>query len=368
MAHELTVIVPTLNERDNIGLVVAKLHEALKGINWEVVFVDDDSTDSTLDVLKSLAQTDDRVRFILRIGRRGLSSACLEGMGSASSPYLAVMDSDLQHDEALLPKMLDCLRNGQADLVVGSRYVEGGGVEEFPKWRHRLSRLAAWFCRVILRIDLSDPMSGFFMLRREVFERAVRSMSGMGFKILLDLISVKGASARIKELPFVFRGRRHGESKLDTLVAWELLLLVVQRLTRDVLPGRFVMFVIVGSFGAVLHLAVLYVALRGFGMVFLWAQSIAAAVAMVFNFFTNNLLTYRDLRLRGAGHLAVGLVSFVTICSIGAITNVIVAEKVYLLALPWWLAGVTGAVIGAVWNFAVSSTLVWRLARKIGTS
>lgn len=365
MAHELTIVVPTLNERDNVDLLVEKLDDALKGMDWEVVFVDDDSTDGTLEALKSLALTDHRVRFIHRIGRRGLSSACLEGMASTASPYLAVMDADLQHDESLLPEMLHCLRDDEADLVVGSRYLKGGSVGKLPKWRRHLSMLAVWLGRFILRAHLSDPMSGFFMLRREVFERTMRSVSGMGFKILLDLVSVGGASLRIMELPFVFANRRYGESKLDTLVAWEFLLLVIQKLVRDFLPARFIMFIIVGSFGAVLHLIVLGVGLRAFGIQFLWAQSIAAAVAMVSNYFINNLLTYRDLRLKGARQLAMGLVSFVAICSIGAITNVILAEKVYLLGLPWWLAGLIGATVGAVWNFAVSTTLVWRLARKI---
>ena len=128
MAVELSVIVPTLNERGNVGLLVDKLHQVLAGIEWEVIFVDDDSTDGTLDTLKDLARADPRVRFLHRIGRRGLSSACLEGMAASASPYIAVMDADLQHDETLLPRMLDSLRADEADLVIGSRYIEGGGV------------------------------------------------------------------------------------------------------------------------------------------------------------------------------------------------------------------------------------------------
>lgn len=363
MAIELTVIVPTLNERDNVALVVDKLHRVLDGIEWEVIFVDDDSTDGTLDALKDLARSDSRVRFLHRIDRRGLSSACLEGMAASASPYLAVMDADLQHDESLLPRMLDALRNDEADLVIGSRYIEGGGVGTWNKWRQRISSFAVSLGRFVLWAELTDPMSGFFMVRREVYEDTVRSMSGMGFKILLDMVSAAGQSLRIKEIPFEFGTRQHGESKLDTLVVWEFLLLVIQKMVRDFVPVRFIMFILVGSLGAVIHLVVLAVYLKGLNVPFLWAQAFAAAVAMVSNYFVNNLLTYRDLRLRGA-RLVMGLIAFVVICSIGAVVNVDIALSIYMRGLPWWLAGLIGAIIGAVWNFAVSSTLVWRRPRK----
>lgn len=363
MSTELTVIVPTLNERDNVGLLVEKLHAVLANVDWEVVFVDDDSTDGTLDALKALAQADPRVRFLHRIGRRGLSSACLEGMASSASPYLAVMDADLQHDERLLPKMLETLRNDEADLVVGSRYMAGAGVGAWDKWRQRISAFAVGLGRFVLWAELSDPMSGFFMMRRQVFEQTVRSVSGMGFKILLDIVSAAGETLRIKELPFQFGTRRHGESKLDTLVIWEFLLLVIQKLVRDFIPARFIMFIIVGTLGAMVHLLVLAIGVKGLGTPFLWSQAVAAGVAMVCNYFVNNLLTYRDLRLKGP-RLVIGLAAFVLICSIGAVVNVDVALSVYMRGLPWWLAGLIGAVIGAVWNFAVSSTLVWRQPRK----
>jgi dolichol-phosphate mannosyltransferase len=359
MTADLTLIVPTLNERDNVGLLTERLHAVLEGIDWEVVFVDDDSTDGTLEALKALARKDPRVRFLHRIGRRGLSSACIEGMASSASPYLAVMDADLQHDETLLPRMLETLRAGEANLVVGSRYIEGGGVGAWNKWRRRISAFAVGLGRFVLWAELSDPMSGFFMMRREVFENTVRSVSGMGFKILLDIVSAAGRSLRIKELPFEFGARRHGESKLDTLVAWEFLLLVIQKMVRDFIPARFIMFIIVGSLGAVIHLMVLAIGIKGWGAPFLWAQGTAAAVAMVSNYFVNNLLTYRDLRLRGP-RLVLGLIAFVLICSVGAVVNVDIAGSVYERGLPWWIAGLVGAAIGAVWNFAVSSTLVWR--------
>jgi dolichol-phosphate mannosyltransferase len=286
-------------------------------------------------------------------------------MASSASPYFAVMDGDLQHDEKLLPEMLRSVRDDEADVVVGSRYIGDGGVGSWDKTRRQISALGGWLGRLILKAELTDPMSGFFMIRREVFENTVRTVSGMGFKILLDIVSSAGAGLRIKELPFVFATRQHGESKLDTLVAWEFLLLLIQKFVRDYVPARFIMFIIVGSLGAVLHLLVLGLALLSLGLAFITAQSAAAALAMIFNYFINNLFTYRDQRLRGK-RLFLGLVSFLFVCAIGAVVNVTVAEAVYQVEWPWWIAGLVGAAISAVWNYAVSSTLVWRLARRKG--
>lgn len=364
MLADLSIIVPTLNERENIPILVERLASVLQGINWEIVFVDDDSTDGSLEALKYLASHDPRVRFLQRVRRRGLSSACLEGMASTASPFLAVMDADLQHDESLLPEMLRHLRHDGFELVVGSRYMAGGSVGQWDETRKGISRFATWLVRLLIRIDLTDPMSGFFMIRREVFERTVHSVSGQGFKILLDIVTASARKLKVKELPFIFRSRGHGESKLDTLVAWEFVLLVVEKLFGRFIPVRFVMFIAVGVLGALMHLTVLGSGLYVFMLPFMWAQGIATLFAMTANFLLNNLFTYRDQRLRG-GALLAGMVSFIAICSIGAIVNIEIAAEIFQAGLPWWLSGLIGATIGAVWNFAVSGTLVWRGPRRM---
>ncbi len=363
MRAELSVIVPTLNERDNIPILVERLEQRLRGIDWEVVFVDDDSSDGSLELLKELAWSNPRVRFIQRVRRRGLSSACLEGMASSASPYLAVMDADLQHDEALLPDMLAQLRAGRCDIVVGSRYMDGGSCGAWTETRKRISRLATGLARRLLRVELTDPMSGFFMIRREVFERTVHDMAGQGFKILLDMIAAGGGMLRVRELPFTFAERRHGQSKLDIRVAWEFALLIVERLVGAYLPVRFIMFIMVGGLGAFLHLSILASGLYLLSVPFMWAQGGATTVAMTVNYLLNNVFTYRDQRLRG-GALATGLTVFMAVCSVGAVVNVAIATRIFAAGLPWWLAGLIGATIGAVWNFTVSTTLVWGRGRK----
>ncbi len=356
---ELTVVVPTFNERDNVAPLVELVGAALAGIDWEVIFVDDDSADGTAAVVRDLARRDPRVRCIQRIGRRGLSTACIEGVLASSSPFVAVMDADLQHDERLLPLMLEVLKGDTCDLVVGSRYVSGGSLGDWDNRRAGISGLATRLSRFVCKADIADPMSGFFMVRRGVFEGAVRRLSGQGFKILLDLLASAPGQIRLKELPYQFRRRRHGTSKLDTLVAWEFGMLLADKLVGHLVPVRFALFAFIGAIGLGVHLAVLRAALTAPTLGFAAAQAIATLVAMTSNFFLNNLFTYRDQRLRGWSLLR-GMLSFYLICAVGAVGNVGIASYVFASDHVWWIAGIAGAVLGSVWNYAVSSVFTWR--------
>jgi len=283
----------------------------------------------------------------------------MEGVLASASPYVAVMDADLQHDERLLPKMLEVLDNGAADVVIGSRYVAGGGVGDWNSGRVRISGAATRLARIICKADIADPLSGFFMCRREIFEAALRGMSGQGFKVLLDLLASSPEPPRVRELPYSFRERQHGESKLDTMIAWEYGMLLADKLVGRFVPVRFALFGLIGGLGLVVHLATLWVALNFLAFGFSASQAIATMVAMTSNFALNNQFTYRDQRLRGLKLLR-GLAIFYLICGIGAIANVGVASYAFTSSHTWWLAGVAGAVVGSVWNFAMSSVFTWR--------
>ncbi len=357
---DLTIVVPTLNERENLEPLLALVTAVLGDVSWEVIFVDDDSSDGTADHARVLARRNARVRCLHRIGRRGLATACIEGVLASASPYVAIMDGDLQHDEQLLPHMLDVLRSEPVDLVVGSRYVAGGEVGEgLSGTRARVSGFATWLARFICKAEIADPMSGFFMFRREVFERAVRSLSGQGFKILLDLMASSPQPLRVRELPYKFRKRRYGESKLDVLVAWEYGMLLTDKLIGHIVPVRFALFALIGGLGLFVHMAVLWSGLTLAALSFVAAQTAAAIVAMTSNFFLNNLFTYRDQQLRG-WQLVRGLLSFYLICSIGAVANVGIATYVFSTDQTWWVAGIAGVVVGSVWNYAVSSVFTWK--------
>jgi dolichol-phosphate mannosyltransferase len=356
---QLSVIIPTFNERDNVTTLYRRLETALAGVAWEAIFVDDNSPDGTWDVVRGLARQDCRVRCIRRIGRRGLSGACIEGILASSAPCAAVIDADLQHDETQLPKMLALLQGNKADLVVGSRYVEGGSADSFDKQRAGFSWLATSVAKKLLRVEIADPMSGFFMIRRDRFEQMAPQLSTQGFKILLDIVATARGSLRITEIPYTFASRQHGESKLDSMVALDFLGLVLAKLTGDVVSLRFLLFAMVGSLGLFVHLAVLFVALEVFNVPFPEAQACGALMAMTSNFMLNNFLTYRDQRLKGFGILR-GLLLFYLVCSVGLVANVGVAFSVYDQEPIWWLAGAAGALMGVVWNYAMSGLFVWR--------
>lgn len=356
---ELSVIVPTFNERDNIARVVDSLERVLGATGWEVIFVDDASPDGTSDVVRAIAARDPRVRLIYRVGRRGLSGACIEGMLASTATFVAVMDGDMQHDERLLPQMRDTLRSGSADLVVGSRYVEGGSADGLSGSRLAVSRLSGFLARRLLRVEIADPMSGFFMMRQDRFKALAPSLSTQGFKILLDIAASAEAPLRIAELPYVFRDREAGESKLGSLVALDYAGLLIAKLTRDLVPVRFVLFCFVGAVGIAVHLAALRLIMSVPAVAFLTAQAWATLLAMTSNFAMNNALTYRDQKLKGFAFLR-GLLFFYVVCSIGVVANVGVASLLYGDDAEWFLAGLAGAVMGTIWNYAMSSLLVWR--------
>ena len=354
----LSIIVPTFKERDNVTELISRLENSLRGTHWEIIFVDDDSPDQTAALVRSIGRDDSRIRCIQRIGRRGLSSACIEGLLASSANYLAVMDGDLQHDEALLPDMLKLLTTSNADVVIGTRYADGGGLGEWDQSRAVASRLATRLSRVILKANLSDPMSGFFMLRREAFDGAVRHLSGIGFKILLDLFASSPTPLKFKELPYQFRTRKAGESKLDSQVAWEYGMLLLDKLVGHIVPVRFIAFTLVGMSGLLVHLVVLALLFRQAEVGFVASQSAATIVAMSTNFALNNILTYRDRRLKGWKWLW-GWCSFCLVCSVGALANIGIAAYLFSVDTIWIIAAVAGILVGAVWNYAVTMVYTW---------
>ena len=358
---ELSIVVPTFNERPNVGELVRRLSHALQGIEWEVLFVDDDSPDGTSDVVRELAQEDRRVRCLQRVGRRGLSRAVVEGVLSTAAPVIAVIDADLQHDESILPQMLAQVRAGhepRADVVVASRYAAGGSLGGWNLERAKMSRLATVLAERIVPTGLTDPMSGFFVIRRPTFESAMRHLSGEGYKLLLDILSSSPTPPRVAEVAYRFRPRMAGESKLDSAVLWEFALLLLDKKIGSWLPARFVLFSLVGASGLLVHFGVLTLAFRGLHVGFPAAQTVATFVAMTSNYALNNSLTYRDQRHRGLGWLR-GLFSFYAICGIGVVANVGVAGALFGRQ-GWAVAAAAGALVGTVWNYVASKTITWK--------
>ena len=363
MAYDLAIVLPTFNESGNVGPIVDRLEKALNGIRYEVIFVDDDSPDGTADVVRRLAERHDNVRVLQRIGRRGLASACIEGILGASAPFVAVMDADLQHDEVVLPEMLRRIREENLDLVVGSRNMAGGSMGEFTKWRVKLSQLGKRLSLMGAEHELSDPMSGFFMVRVWTFEQFAHRLSGIGFKILLDIVLSAGPGLKIGEVPYRFRQREHGESKLDMVVGLEYFELLVDKHLGNMVNVRFVLFGMVGALGVGVHLLILSGLLRIAGLSFATGQAITTFIVMILNFVLNNSVTYRDRRLRGWRFWS-GLITFCLACGLGVTANVAIANEAFRRGVPWVLAAVTGLLFTAVWNYGVTAMTTWRQERR----
>ncbi len=357
---DLTIVVPCFNERANIAPLVAALEPALFGITWELLIVDDNSPDGTADEARSLGALDRRIRCIRRIGRRGLSSAVIEGALAASGQWVAVMDGDLQHDEVIIPSMLALVRSGACKIAVGSRHVDGGEAAGLVSSRRRLlSRTGIRLAQAVLPAKLADPMSGFFVTERATFERLAPRLSASGFKILLDLILSSPVPLRVSEVPFRFRPRASGASKLDVLVLVQFASLLLDKFTGGILPTRFLAFMLVGLLGIAVNVAALAM-IRATGLSFGYAQTIATGIAIAANFWLNNVITYRAYRLRGTA-LGRGFLLFMLVCGLGGAADIGIAHMLYQAHSGWNLSGAAGAVIAVVWNYAVSSTLVWRV-------
>ncbi|MEO5806277.1 glycosyltransferase family 2 protein [Devosia sp.] len=359
---ELAVVVPTFNERDNLELLCENLSLTLAGISWELIVVDDNSPDDSAGLMRQLGRRYPNIRCIKRIGRRGLSSACSEGILSTNAPFVAVMDADHQHDEAILPAMLAKAKAG-ADIVIGSRFADNGSSGDgLSSARLKGSQLATKMSALVTGRTISDPMSGFFMLRRDLFETIAPKLSADGFKILLDIIVTAGRTGKpfeVAEVPYTFRSRHAGESKMNPLIVVQFLGLWLSSLTRGVLPTSFLLFSMVGVSGVAVHLATLYLFKFTMGESFLVAQIVATLVAMTWNFFINNVLTYSDKKLRGA-KLWLGLLGFYAVCSIGGLANVSVASWIYEMRDATLLAGITGALMSSLFNYAVTRIFTWK--------
>ena len=358
-APDIAVILPTFNEHANLPVMIKRIAQALAHEDWEILIVDDNSPDGTSMVARELGAHDRRIRCLRRIGRRGLAGACIEGMLATQAPFVAIIDADLQHDEALLVDMLAKLRGGNVDLVVASRYCEGAQQSGLTENRARASRWSTALARRVLNLDLTDPMSGYFMIRRSIVDELAPALSTQGFKILLDIAATGGDRLRVAELPYVFGTRLHGDSKLDALVILNFGQLLLAKFTNDAVSYRFVLFCLVGLSGIVVHMSALAtlheLGTNNFGL----EQTIATMIAIAWNFVFNNLFTYRDQRLVGWPFLK-GLVEFELICAVGAISNVGIASLIYGQMNTWWLAGFCGALMSAVWNYALSAAFVWR--------
>src|ERR1700730_12423187 len=280
---KLTVISPTLNEAENIPHLVEQLGRALVDIDYEILIVDDDSPDQTWSIAHKISLTNPRVRVLRRTQNRGLGMAVIDGFSHAGGEALACIDADLQHDPSILPRMLGELLSG-SDVVVGSRYVEGGSAGKWDRLRRLESWIATKTAQFLLGIELKDPMSGYFLVWRKDFAEVREQLDGKGFKILLEILA-NLPRLKIKEVPYTFGPRTHGESKLSSKVILQYLRQLWRLCsTSRHFSVRFVKSAMVGGFGVIINLAVMALVLRLTKMQDWRASAIASLAANLHNY------------------------------------------------------------------------------------
>ena len=336
------MVVPTYNECGNVEVLAGRLRTALEGLSWRVIFVDDDSPDGTADAVKAMAADDPRIQCLRRVGRRGLAGAVIDGIMASSSPLVAVIDGDLQHDETLLPAMAEALRSGRGDLAVGTRFATAEGLASGLSWIRVLgSRAATWAGRRVLRVDMSDPVSGFFMVRRELVERVAPKLSHQGFKILFDIVASQPTPPRVVELPYAFAERVSGDSKLDSRVVIDYAGLLLSKLSGGVLAPSVFAFGLMALSGIAANLAMLALAMA-LGEGFAVSQTVAALAVLVGAVAIDAALT------RAGGR---AILRRIPLGLVGVLANVAVADLAYRQGAAWWLAGFAGALVGAMWTY-----------------
>jgi dolichol-phosphate mannosyltransferase len=378
-AHPVvSVVTPTFNEADNIPILVSRLHDALQGIPHEVIIADDDSPDRTWQVAEQIAEKDPTVRVMRRFHDPGLSASVLDGMSIARGDVLAVIDADLQHDETILPLMVEHVRGGDADVCVGSRSTPGGGYGDWAASRRFVSWVATVLARLLLRVPVSDPMSGFFAISRRAYEETAPRLNPQGFKILLEIIG-RNSALRVKEVPYEFASRVHGETKLSRSVVRSYLLGVAElRVGRQINP-QFVLYVLVGLIGLGVNSAVFALgealdmprvttglndALDPIASSFL----VSVQVSILVLFVLNNEFTFWEQRYRGWKLFpAFGLYEGMTLVGTGVHVAIFTFLQNTGLLLSVLGAGPTrvlhnlmGYVVALVVNWILNTTYLWR--------
>ncbi|BAU11714.1 dolichyl-phosphate-mannose synthase [Leptolyngbya sp. NIES-3755] len=371
-----SLVVPTYNEGRNVEQVVRVLSSLLDHAlpdDYELIIVDDNSPDRTWEVAQQMTVEYPNLRVMRRQDERGLSTAVIRGWQAARGEVLGVIDGDLQHPPEVLLKLLQAVKNG-ADLAVASRHVEGGGTSDWGFIRRFLSRGAQLLGLVILPTvvgRVSDPMSGYFMVRRNAIADCL--MSPLGYKILLEVLG-RGRVDRVTEVGYVFQERQEGESKVTWKQYIEYLMHLgklrsrgrISRLREKFQLGRFLRFGLVGLSGVFVDMLVLY--LLSDPTMLAWnltrSKIIASELAIVNNFLWNDLWTFGDISRSQRGNRTrfKRFLKFNLICLMGLILNVLILNLLYnAFGINRYVANLIAIVLVTFWNFWINLKLSWRV-------
>jgi dolichol-phosphate mannosyltransferase len=363
----LSVIVPTYREAKNIADLVARLSHILDPLvpdRYEVIVVDDDSPDGTWQIAQQLTANYPALRVMRREGERGLSTAVIRGWQAARGDILAVLDGDLQHPPETTADLYRAMEAG-SDLALATRHVEGGGVSDWSLFRRFISRGAQLLGLVVLPEvvgKVSDPMSGYFMVRRAAVQEV--ELHPLGYKILIEVLA-RGRCFFIREVPYVFRERDQGESKVTLNVYWDFLRHLVQLRVASIRSSRFLRFAIVGASGVVVDMGLLFLlsdpSTLGWGLT--RSKLLAAEVAIINNFLWNDAWTFHDVSGRqpnGAWKLR-RFGKFQLVCFGGLILNTLLLNLQFnVFHVNRYIANAVAILIVTGWNFWLNLKFSWR--------
>jgi len=359
---EVSVIVPTYNERENLPLLVRRLGKSLKGVKYELIIVDDNSPDGTGKLADELAKKSTNIKALHRRGKKGLASAVVYGLEHARAPTICVMDADLQHPPEKIPELLAEIHGG-ADIAIASRYVRRGGVKRLGKLRRFISRGAEFLSRLTVPQvqGLTDPLSGFFVFRREVVGGA--KLNPVGFKILLEIL-VKGTWKKVAEVPYVFGKRVHGKSSLGFREHFNYLRHLLRLMRAGGEASRFLKFCLVGASGVVVNLGLLWILTEVAGLFYLVSAAFSIEASILSNFALNELWTFRD-RVRSTKGILKRAVKFNLICVGGLVIYLaILGAMTELLGLYYMISALFGIAAATLWNYAMNAMWTWGYARS----
>ncbi len=361
--RDLSVVIPSYNEAENIPVLLDRLAAVLQHLDYEIIVVDDDSPDGTWQIVQAIGASDPRVRLIRRTAVKGLSSAVVAGLRESVGRCMVVMDADLQHDEQIIPAMYQRVIADQHDVCVGSREAEGGSYGTWSYSRRIVSAGARMLANLALGRLTRDPMSGFFALSHTYFDATVDKVNPQGFKILIEFLA-RGKNPKVCELGYEFGNRLHGQTKLNSSVAIDYLLALVDLRFGWFVPHQFVKFGLVGLLGSIINFLG-FATVQGMGFSVTLAVLVGVELAIIWTYLGNNFFTFTPMTFRGRD-LAIGFLHYQAVCCYGLVVQLAVVRLV-LSEYPamsnslftLYLTYLVAVVFAAVGNFFLHSYYTW---------
>ena len=358
--HSLSIIIPTFNEAESIINLLIEIESIMEESQaFEIIVVDDNSPDNTYEIIQNYILDNNKlfISVIKRTWSKGLSSAVIEGSALAKFSYIAVMDGDGQHDPNDLKMLFREMLKSNKDIAIGSRFLNSKNSDSLSKKRNLISIVGNSFSSLILKKKLSDPLSGFFVVKSSLLKNNSKKLYKEGFKILFDILMIS-KNASVLERQINFRERSAGTSKLNFSTVLSLIGQILENYTYRIFPSSFFVFSFIGSFGVLIHLSILY-SMLAISMGYIHANFIGTIGALISNYFLNNFFTFNNLHRTSKERLK-GLVRYAIVNSLSILANIGIAAQLYIQEFSILLSTAAGIFAGIILNYLLRKNLVFK--------